>query len=180
MQLQPTFLLMAFALSGITLKASDFLGEKGNAPLSYISATISAFVFGLLMSDSAFSSSFFLGLIIGVILSRKVDRPNMIVGLILTFIFAFYFGLQIPTPLLLIVVALFTLIDEVGHEKLAQKKGYLAFFFRYRLSLKLIMVLLAGIFLVRVIHLMGFLCFDLSYDLTNHFLTHDDSKPVKH
>lgn len=181
MQLQPELLLTAFTLSGITLKASDFLGERGNTPISYLSAAVSAFIFGLLMSESAFSSSLILGIVIGVTLSQKVDRPNMLFGLILTLMVAFYFELKTPIPWLLLVVALFTFIDEIGHGKLSRKKGFSAFFFRYRMSLKLAMIILTSISLVQVIHLIGFLCFDLSYDLMNHLLTNIlKSKPVKH
>ena len=184
MQLQPELLITAFALSGITLKTSDFLGERGSTPISYLSAAVSAFIFGLLMSESVFSSSLILGIIIGVILSRKVDRPNMVLGLILTFAFASYFefwtNLKVSTLWFLVVVAFFTFIDEVGHERLGQKEGFPALFFRYRLSLKLIMILLAGVSLIPTVYLIGFLCFDLAYDFTNHFLTNIKSKPLKH
>lgn len=176
MELRLELLLTAFTLGGVTLKTSDFLGERGNTPLSYLSAAISAFIFGRLMSESAFSSSLILGIIIGVILSKKVDKPNMIFGLILTLIVAFYFELQVPTFWLLMVVAFFTFIDEVGHEKLSQKKGFPAFFFLHRLSLKLALTLLTSASLIQIIHLISFLCFDLSYDLTNHLLTNTQSK----
>lgn len=170
MQLQQGLLLAAFALSGITLKTSDVLGERGNTSVSYLSAAASAVFFGLLMSESAFSSALILGIIVGVTLSRKVDKPNMIFGLVLTIIVAIYFEIAIPILWFLVVVALFTFIDEIGHERLSQRKGVSAFFFRYRLSLKLAMTILTSLSLVKVIYYIGFLCFDLSYDLINYLL----------
>jgi hypothetical protein len=170
MKLPPELFLAAFAVSGVTLKTSDFLGEREKTPLSVLSAVTSSLVFGVLMSESVFSSSLILGLFIGVTLSRKVDRPNLVLGLILTFAFAFLFEVKTPTPWLVIVVTSFTFIDEWGHEQLSRKEGIAALFFRYRLTLKLVMSLLTLISHVQALHLMGFLCFDLSYDITNLIL----------
>ena len=170
MKLPPELFLAAFAVSGMTLKTSDFLGERENTPLAVLSAVASSLVFGVLMSESVFSSSLILGLFIGVTASRKVDRPNLVLGLILTFAFAFLFEVKTPTLWLVIVVTLFTFIDERGHEQFSRKEGAAALFFRYRLTLKLVMSLLTLMSQIEVLHLMGFLSFDLSYDLTNLIL----------
>lgn len=170
MKLHPELFLLAYALSGVTLKTADVLGERGKNSRSFLSAAISAFLFGLLTSESVFSASLILGIIIGVTLSKKVDRPNMVFGLILTLVFAVYFGVQTPTLWLLTGVAFFTFIDEVGHEKHRQKKGVPAFFFQYRLSLKLAMIFLTLCAQIQALHLMGFLCFDLCYDLTSYLI----------
>lgn len=170
MKLHPELFLLAYAVSGVTLKTADVLGEGGKTRRSFLSATIAAFLFGVLTSESVFSSSLLLGIIIGVTLAKKVDRPNMVFGLILTLVFAVCFGVQTPTPWLLAGVAFFTFIDEVGHEKHGQKKGGPAFFFRYRLSLKLAMICLTLCAQIQALQLMGFLCFDLCYDLTSYLI----------
>jgi len=168
--LHPELVLIAYALSGLTLKAADVLGETGKTRLSFLAATISAVLFGLLTSESGFSASLIFGLILGVIASKKVDRPNLVLGVILTLGFAIYFGVQTPTPWLLITVALFTFIDELGHEKLRRHKGVPAVFFQYRLSLKLAMIGLALSAQIQALQLLGFLCFDLCYDVTNYLV----------
>jgi hypothetical protein len=168
--LQVELLLIIFTLSGITLKISDFLGEKGKTPASFVTATLSALIFGLLMSESTFSSSLILGLFTGLILSKKVDKLNLFFGLFLALITAFYFDLMLPDLWLLVLVAIFTFIDEIAHEKLTQKKGLPALIFQYRPLLKLIIIFLAIISLITLIHLISFLCFDLSYDLTTSVL----------
>jgi hypothetical protein len=173
MKLPPELFLAAFAVSGVTLKTSDFLGERENKLLAFLSAVASSLVFGVLMSESVFSSSLILGLFIGVIASRKVDRPNLVLGLVLTFAFALLFEVKAPTIWLVIVVGLFAFVDEWGHEKLSRKVGLTALFFRYRLALKLVMGLLTLMSQIQALHLMGFLCFDLSYDLTNLILQKD-------
>ncbi len=170
MKLPPELFLAAFAVSGATLKTSDFLGERENTRLAVLSAVASSLVFGVLMSESVFSSSLILGLFIGVTASRKVDRPNLVLGLILTFAFALLLEVKTPTLWLVIVVTLFTFIDEWGHERFSRTEGAAALFFRYRLALKLATGLLTLMSQIEVLHLMGFLCFDLSYDLTNLIL----------
>lgn len=171
MTLYPELFLLAYAVSGATLKTADVLGERGKIRRSFLAATISAFLFGVLTSESAFSSSLIIGIILGVTVSKKVDRPNLVFGLILTLVFAVYFGLQTPTLWLLTGVAFFTFIDEVGHERHRQKKGLPAFFFQYRLSLKLAMICLTLCSQIQAFHLMGFLCFDLCYDVTSYLIT---------
>lgn len=170
MKLPPELFLAAFAVGGVTLKTSDFLGERENTRLAVLSTVASSLVFGVLMSESVFSSSLILGLFIGVTASRKVDRPNLVLGLILTFAFALLMEVKTPTLWLVTVVTLFTFIDEWGHEQFSRTEGAAALFFRYRLTLKLATGLLTLISQIAVLHLMGFLCFDLSYDLTNLIL----------
>jgi hypothetical protein len=156
----------------MVLKAADFLGEKRSSPFSYLTALLSAVFFGFLISEDRFTSSIILGIIVGVIVSKKVDRPNMIFGLVLTIIFALVFEPESPVPFLTIMVSLFTFIDETGHEIYSQKRGLLSLFFHYRLALKLVMICMAIVSLIQVIHLVGFLCFDLAYEVTNYFLVY--------
>ena len=170
MKLPPELFLAAFAVSGVTLKTADVLGEGENTRLALLSAIAASLVFGVLLSESVFSSSLILGLFIGVTASRKVDRPNLVLGLILTFAFALVFDVKTPTPCLAIVVTLFTFIDEWGHERFSRTEGAAAIFFRYRFTLKLVMTLLTLMSQIEVLHLTGFLSFDLSYDLTNLIL----------
>lgn len=167
--LHPELVLVAYALSGVALKTADVLGETGKTWGAFLSATISAGLFGVLTAESAVSSALIFGIILGVTASRKVDRPNLVVGLILTLIFAVCFGAQIPALWLLITVAVFAYIDEVGHDRRRQTRVP-AVFFQYRLSLKLAMIGLALIAQIPALNLMGFLCFDLCYDGTSYLV----------
>jgi hypothetical protein len=92
-------------------------------------------------------------------------------GLVITLLTAFYFGFEMPILWLLLVVALFTFIDEVGHDRLHSTMGALTRVFRFRPTLKLLMIVLSGLTQIQIIYLVSFLCFDLSYDLTNYLLT---------
>lgn len=166
----PGLLVGIFAISGVTLKLADFYGEKGNNTLQYVFAVISAISFGLLISSDAASSSIILGIIIGVILSRKVNRLNLVLGLILTLFTAIIFGFNLPVPWLLITVSILAFIDELCHDKLALKKDLLAKPFRFRPLLKFTIIFLAVASLIEAVTALGFMAFDLSYDITNYLL----------
>ena len=84
-----------------------------------------------------------LGIIFGVTLSKKVDRPNMIFGLVATLLVAFYFQLKIPVPWLLFVTTLFCFVDEICHEKVSKER--FSGFFRYRVFLKMVIILILHI-----------------------------------
>ncbi len=168
--LHPELVLVAYALSGVALKTADVLGETGKTWGAFLSAAIAAGLFGVLTAESAVSSALIFGIILGVTASKKVDRPNLVVGLIVTLIFAVCFGAQPPTPWLLITVAVFAFIDEVGHDRRRRQPGGPAVFFQYRLSLKLAMIGLALAAQIPALYLMGFLCFDLCYDGTSYLV----------
>jgi len=173
------FLLIVFITGGITLKLADFYGERGDNIIQYFFAAIAAFSFGLLISDSPTSSSIILGIIIGVALSKKVNRPNLILGLVFTFLISGILGFSLPIPWLLIIVSIVSFIDELFHDKLATNKEWLRLFFRFRLSLKLVMLFLAILSLVEIIYFLGFLSFDFAYDITGWLLCgEEDIKAV--
>jgi len=170
MKLPPELVLAAFAASGGALKTADFLGERDGRGRAVLAAAAAALLFGLLMTESAVSASIILGLLLGVTAARKVDRPNLVVGLILTFIVALLLGVQPPQPGLVAVVAVISVVDEWGHDARAGSAGAVALFFRHRCALKLAMSLLAVLGEIPILYLMGFLAFDLAYDLVHRVI----------
>lgn len=166
MPLAKEFLILTYALGGITLKLADFYGEKGESYLRYVFAAASAICMGLLISDNPTSSSIVLGIVIGVILAGKLNQPNMVFGLCLTLVTTIVLGFTLPHIPLLAVVAVASVVDEVGHDRLAVR-GCFASFFRFRVVLKATMVLLVVLMWVDGVDALGFFCFDLSYDVTD-------------
>jgi hypothetical protein len=160
-------LLLAYTVSGISLKLADYYGERSNSPVAFTLATLAALCMGMLISSNPVSSSIVIGIVVGVILSRKVNRPNLIYGLILTLITALVFSISLPNPWLLVSVAVSSLIDEFGHERYSGGEGMLTWFFKLRSSLKALMALSAILSLVNMINVLGFFFFDISYDLTS-------------
>ncbi len=163
-------MLLVFLLAGITLKLSDYSGEKGSSLIAYSSATLSAFLLGVLATQDEFSSSMVFGIIIGVALSLKIDRSNLVFGLFVTVMTVVLLGVKLPSPWLLGVVAAFSFVDEVGHERFSTVDGLVGGFFRHRLALKLAILLLASLSLLPPAAGAGFFCFDLSYDAMSWLL----------
>jgi len=111
-----------------------------------------------------------LGVMIGVLVSKKVDRPNLILGFFLTLLLSTFLGFQLPILWLLIFVSFFTLIDEFFHDRVNKIEGNLHQVFNIRPLLKISIVLLAIISLIDLIQALGFLFFDFAYDATNFML----------
>lgn len=169
MFLRDEILIAIFAMSGISLKLADFYGEKEGNIVSYIFSTITALGFGLVISHSPISSSLILGITVGVIMSKKVNRPNLVFGIVLTLSTALILGLKLPVPWLLLTVAVFSFIDEIIHDFLSSK-SFSNHVLSVRPFLKLAIFSITALSLIDVVYAAGFFCFDLSYDATNLIL----------
>jgi len=167
---RPVVVLVLFAGAGATLKVADHLGEEDQSLQAYIAAIFSGALLGVLMHLGVEESSYVLGIILGVALGGKVNRPNLLAGLLTVAISSLVLGLVMPDPWLGAVVAVLSFVDEVGHDRFANRSGLAGLLFRYRVGLKLGTVLLVVGSLVSVTTALGFLCFDLSYDLLSRFV----------
>ena len=169
LSLQVELMILLFALGGVSLKIADYYGERASKTISFISACVSAIIFGLLISHNSISSSIILGIILGVLFSGKINQLNLFFGLILTLTIAFILNFQFPNLWLLSIVILFSFIDELCHDHYSVTK-FLATFFLLRPFLKISFLVIALLSLIEVNYVVAFFCFDLSYDLTNFIL----------
>lgn len=167
--LTPTQLILTFFLAGLSLKIADYLGEKGLKLKAYLASTISAFLFWILIKNDPQSSTIICSIIIGCLLSLKVDKPNLLLGLILILALSIFLGFSTPVFWLLLILTLVVILDEFTHEKFAQKRGF-SIFFRFRMFLKIAVIILFLVNFLSLTHLLGFLLFDLSYDLLGLYL----------
>ncbi len=159
-----------FAGAGATLKLADNLGENSQGITAYVSSILSGFLLGLLMHIGPEESSYVLGIILGVTFSGKINRPNLIVGLLTVGAVAFSLGLSMPYLWLVVIVTILSLFDEVSHDYFSDKLSYAYTLFRYRASLKVGTIFLSAATLISLTTTFGFLCFDFSYDLISHFI----------
>ena len=167
--IDPLMVITIFILAGFTLKLTDFYGEHRTGYATYIITLFSAFFFTLLISESEYSSAIAIGIIVGVFLSGKVNRPNLIFGLVLTLIFALFIGFVFPNQIV-IPVSIFAFVDEILHEKFGNRFKSLKNFFQFRPILKIAIILLFLLNWLPLMYFIGFFCFDLSYDLTSKVL----------
>jgi hypothetical protein len=163
-------MILLFACGGVSLKIADYYGERASKRIAYVSATVSAFIFGLLLSHNSISSAIILGIILGVLFSGKINQLNLFFGLALSLTIAFMFTFQFPLLWLLSLVTFFSFIDELSHDRYSSKNFFLANFFLLRPFLKMSFLLIASLSLIEGSYLLGFFCFDLSYDLTTFLL----------
>lgn len=171
MYLTKEVLILANTICGISLKLADFFGEEDSSYFKYFFAMISGILMGLLISESPISSSIMLGIIAGVSIARKLDRLNMILGIIITLITATILGFNLPNIPVLFVITLASLIDEMGHDKIVT--GFIiGRFFQFRMTLKILIFFLTILARVDVKYALGFFCFDLSYDSLSFLLTY--------
>jgi len=167
---RPLAFMLIFAGAGATLKLADRLGERDQGLRAYVTAIFSGALFGTAMHLGVEESSYVFGIVLGVVLGGKVNRPNLLAGLLTVAVSNLLFGLALPEPWLVVVVALLSFVDEVGHDRLGGRSGLVGLLFRYRLGLKVGTVLLAVSTFISVTTALDFFSFDLSYDLVSHFV----------
>jgi len=165
--LPTVLLLIIFLAAGISLKLADTTGERSRSVLSYLLAALSGVLFGILISESKISSAIMLGIVIGVMASAKVNKPNLVFGLVVALITAAICGFAIPVVWLFLAVATFAFIDEIGHNRYSKLKSPLRWFFQYRCSLKVTIVFLMIMTVLPLVYCGGFLLFDAGYEATS-------------
>lgn len=167
--LTPIQLILTFFFAGISLKIADYLGEKGLKLKAYSASIVSAFLFWMLIKNDPQSSTIVCSIIFGCLLSFKVDKPNLFLGVLLIFALSIFLGFSMPIFWLLAILTSTVMLDEFMHEKFTGK-GMFSIFFRFRFILKIGVLTAFFVSVLSLIHLIGFFLFDLSYDLLSLYL----------
>jgi hypothetical protein len=157
--------IVVFAAAGAALKLADYLGESSQKMNSYIYAVVSGALLGGLVHVGADESSYVFGIVLGVALGGKIDHLNLLVGLLTVGIVALVLGFVGPHLWLFATVAFLSLLDELTHNYLSEHNDFMGFLSRHRAGLKLATIILAIASLISLTAAVGFLSFDLCYDL---------------
>ncbi len=163
-------------LLGIFIKGLDQLIDLGvfddHRKVGFtLALAIAAIVFYLAMEhDPVFGMV--VGTALGLLLAGKIDHPALLTAMIVSVVLlvlgvAF---LRPDTPmssyLLIPMAAAGNLADEWTHDRFEKGESRaLARFFHHRPVLKCVALLAVVVHFAEWIHLVGFLCFDLAYDL---------------
>jgi hypothetical protein len=115
-----------------------------------------------------------IGTALGLVLTRKIDHPAFVVGIIgfivIIVILVLAGGLEIATTSIYIIPFAFIgcFADEIGHEKMSERTEpkALKLFFEHRFALKVAAVICTALGFAQIIHLVAFLCFDIAYEIT--------------
>jgi hypothetical protein len=160
-----------YFFAGLTLKVGDdLLDELYQSHLSWIPLAVSGILFGSLMANGEWDFVLLSAIIIGVILSGKVNRREFLAGFVAIAAVLLLLGLPTVTDwldwsTLLIALMLAAILDEKGNDWADKKVSPRAYrFFSYRMTMKVCALLLSvpwpGFFLSAI----GLWIFDIGYE----------------
>jgi hypothetical protein len=138
-----------YALSGLFMKLSDdAYDKKKNIFLAILAGILCGSFIGYLAVTSADAACIFIAILIGTILSLKVDSLNHIAALLLFVLIVIYIGIPTIGILTLFICSIAAFLDEIGNDNKLIKNRKLKMFFEYRFTLKVAVLLFAilGIF----------------------------------
>jgi hypothetical protein len=138
-----------YALSGLFMKLSDdAYDKKKNIVLAILAGILCGSFIGYLAVTSEDAACIFIAILIGTILSLKVDSLNHIAALLLFVLIVIYIGIPTIGILTLFICSIAAFLDEIGNDNKLIKNRKLKMFFEYRFTLKVAVLLFAilGIF----------------------------------
>ena len=121
-----------------------------------------------------------IGTVIGILIAGKLDHPAYVASAILFIALIFIaflleiISIELTTIYIIPVAATGSFLDEFGHERWKVNNRTITFMFKHRFFLKAFAFLGVVAGFAQPIHLIGFLCFDVFYDLTETAYRYDD------
>jgi hypothetical protein len=112
-----------------------------------------------------------LGTVIGIVIAGKLDHPAYVISVILfialiSLAFVFHvIHIDVTTVYIIPVAATGSFLDEFGHEHWNSDNRSITFVFKHRFFLKTFAFFGMILGFAQPIHFIGFLCFDIFYDL---------------
>ena len=117
--------------------SDDAYDRKKNIALAIIAGVLCGLFIGYLAVTSADAACIFIAILIGTVLSLKVDSLNHIAALVLFVLIVIYIGIPSIGIITLLICSIAAFLDEIGNDNsLIRNKG-IKLFFEYRFTLKL-------------------------------------------
>jgi hypothetical protein len=165
---------LAYLSAGFTLKLGDDLLDELDRPhLAWYPLALSGCLFGFLMTVSEWDLVLLTSIVIAVMASGKVNRPQFIVGFVLMFVtIVILGGVSLSTDwlswfTLLIILFLAAVLDEKGNDWVDQERSPRAYrLFKYRFTLKLVALSLIIPWPLFLATALGLWIFDFGYELS--------------
>jgi len=120
-----------------------------------------------------------IGTVIGLIIAGKINHPAYITSIILfiSLVFSAFvshiINIEVTTFYIIPVAAVGSFLDEFGHERWKSNKKSITFIFKHRFFLKTFAFFGVILGFAQPIHFIGFLCFDIFYDLVDSASRYD-------
>jgi len=167
----------AYLLAGLTLKiGDDLLDELDKPDLSWLPLALAGILFGFIMTVSEWDLALMTSIIIGVIVSGKVNRLQFVVGFALIFAVVLLIGIPVISSwldwlTLVIMMFLAAVLDERGNEWADQEVSPRAYkFFEYRFTMKVSVILISLIWPLLLPAAIGLWFFDFGYEIAGWFV----------
>ena len=143
-----------YALSGFFMKLSDdAYDRKKNISLAIFAGILCGIFVGYLAVTSADAACIFIAIVIGTLLSLKVDSLNHVAALVLFILIVVYIGIPSIGIVTLFICSVAAFIDELGNDNSSVRNRGRAteLFFEYRFSLKITVFLFAVLGLLQTL-----------------------------
>jgi len=167
----------AYFFAGLSLKiGDDLLDESNNPALAWYPLAVSGILFGILMSISEWDLVLLGSIVLGVLLSGKVNRKEFAIGFIAIAVILLIQGIPPITDFLewltlLIMLFMASVFDEKGVEWTDSGRNPMtASFFEYRFTLKITALLLVIPWFGFLTAAIGLLLFDCGYELAGFIM----------
>jgi len=169
------FVMYFFA--GFSLKlGDDLLDELDKPQAAWVPLSFAGILFGLLMTVSEWDLLLLTSIVIGVLVSGKVNRPQFIVGFVIILGILLIVGVPIvPNWLdwwaLLFILFMAAVLDEKGNDWADRERSPLVFkLFKYRFVLKIVVLGLVIPWPMFLSAAIGLWVFDIGYETTRMLL----------
>jgi hypothetical protein len=163
---------VGYSLAGMTLKVGDdLLDELDQQSLAWVPLTLSGLLFGLLMTISEWDFILLTSIVIGVLISGKINKIQYIAGFAAIFVVLLLRGIPLianwPERLILLILLLIAAIfDERGNDWVEGKQTRLVdLFFKYRFGLKFAVLILVVPWPLFLSSAIGLWIFDIGYEI---------------
>lgn len=158
--------------AGLTLKmGDDLLDELDRPSLAWFPLALSGVLFGVIMSLSEWDLALLTAIVIGVLLTGKVNKPQFVIGFLLIGVVLTIRGVPnvinwVNWMALVLVLLLAAAFDERGHDWADIRENSRAhFFFRYRFTLKCVVLLCSLVWLSFFPTAVGMWSLDFGYEV---------------
>ncbi|WP_042707448.1 hypothetical protein [Methanobrevibacter wolinii] len=157
-----------YALSGFFMKISDDIyDEKHNKVLASLVGVLCGITCAIVTGSNVDGAYIFIGILIGNLLGLKVDGIHHIVTLAVFLVLLYFLSIPHLNLIILGIIILSALIDEIGNdnEKIYSASKFLMYFFDYRFTMKVVVLILALFGYLNIWTFVFFLCFEVSYEI---------------
>lgn len=150
--------------------SDDEFDEKNNRNLAIFLGIICGIFAAYATVTSMDAAYIFIGILVGNLLAMKVDGVHHIATLLTFLIIVAICGIPGINGFILLACLLGAWIDELGNDnpKVYSKGKFFEYFFDYRFTMKVVILLLALFGFLQLISFVYFILFELSYELARY------------